>query len=80
MKGHVPAPIARKASKATSDGVIYIGSTDPAMEEALHALEGHVHPPDALRIRAFPFSNEVFEFIREPRTGSPYEWRIATHS
>lgn len=65
MKAHVPAPIARKASKATSDGVIYIGSTDPAMEEALHALEGHGIHLDALRIRAFPFSNEVFEFIRD---------------
>ena len=65
MKAHVPAPIARKASKATSNGVIYIGSTDPAMEEALHALEGHGIHLDALRIHAFPFSNEVFEFIRD---------------
>ena len=65
MKAHVPAPIARKASKATTDGVIYMGSTDPAMEEALHALEGHGIHLDALRIRAFPFSNEVFEFIRD---------------
>jgi 2-oxoglutarate ferredoxin oxidoreductase subunit alpha len=64
MKSHVPAPIVKKAKKRTPDGVIYMGSTDPAMEEALHALESHGIHLDAMRVRAFPFSNEVFEFIR----------------
>jgi 2-oxoglutarate ferredoxin oxidoreductase subunit alpha len=65
MKSHVPAPITKKAAKRTPDGVIYIGSTDPAMEEALHALEGHGIHLDAMRIRSFPFCAEVFEFIRD---------------
>jgi 2-oxoglutarate ferredoxin oxidoreductase subunit alpha len=65
MKSHVPAPIIKKAKKRTPDGVIYMGSTDPAMEEALAALEGHGISLDAMRVRSFPFSNEVFEFIRE---------------
>jgi 2-oxoglutarate ferredoxin oxidoreductase subunit alpha len=60
----VPAPIRKDAKRRTPDGVIYIGSTDPAMEEALCALEGHGIHLDALRIRAFPFRDEVFEFIR----------------
>ena len=65
MKSHVPGPIVKKASRHTPDGVIYFGSTDPAMEEALHTLEGHGIHLDAMRIRAFPFSHEVFEFIQE---------------
>ena len=65
MKSHVPAPIVKKAAKRTPDGVIYIGSTDPAMEEALHALGKSGIHLDAMRIRAFPFSDDVFEFIRD---------------
>ncbi len=65
MKSFVPAPMRRDAQKVTPDGVIYMGSTDPAMEEALHALEGHGIHLDALRVRGFPFSDEVFAFIRE---------------
>jgi 2-oxoglutarate ferredoxin oxidoreductase subunit alpha len=65
MKSHVPAPVVKKAKKRTPDGVIFMGSTDPAMEEALAALEGHGIHLDAMRIRAFPFCNEVFEFIRD---------------
>ncbi len=65
MKAHVPAPIVKKAKKRTPDGVIYFGSTDPAMDEALHALEQNGVHLDALRVRAFPFCDAVFEFIRE---------------
>jgi 2-oxoglutarate/2-oxoacid ferredoxin oxidoreductase subunit alpha len=65
MKSHVPAPITKRASRRTPDGVIYMGSTDPAMEEALHALEARGVYLDAMRIRSFPFSDEVFEFIRD---------------
>lgn len=64
MKAHVPAPVRRDAKRRTPDGVIYIGSTDPAMEEALSALEAQGIHLDALRLRAFPFCDEVFEFIR----------------
>jgi len=64
MKSHLPAPIRRDAKRRTPDGVIYFGSTDPAMAEALAALEGVGVHLDALRVRAFPFNDEVFEFIR----------------
>jgi len=59
----VPAPVVRKASRKTRLGVIYFGSTSPAMTEALDALtEAGIHI-DALRLRAFPFSPGVEEFI-----------------
>jgi 2-oxoglutarate ferredoxin oxidoreductase subunit alpha len=64
MKSHVPAPLRRNAKKRTPDGIIYIGSTDPAMDEALAALEADGVHLDAMRLRAFPFCDEVFEFIR----------------
>ena len=63
MKSHMPAPILRKADRRTPDGVIYIGSTGPAMKEAHHTLDKMGIHLDSLRIRAFPFSDEVFEFI-----------------
>lgn len=59
----VPAPIRRAAKKQTGYGVIYYGSTSPAMDEALAGLEQRGLHLDALRVRAFPFPPEVFEFI-----------------
>ncbi len=64
MKAHMPGPIRHNAKRRTPDGVIYMGSTDPAMAEALVALENEGVHLDALRVRAFPFADEVFEFIR----------------
>jgi 2-oxoglutarate ferredoxin oxidoreductase subunit alpha len=53
----------RKAAQATRLGVIHFGSTAPAMEEAIDALEqGGIHL-DTLRVRAFPFADAVAEFI-----------------
>jgi 2-oxoglutarate ferredoxin oxidoreductase subunit alpha len=62
-KALIPAPVARKAKRKTTDGVIYFGSSTPSMHEALEALEGRGHYLDALRVRGFPFSDEVYEFV-----------------
>jgi 2-oxoglutarate ferredoxin oxidoreductase subunit alpha len=59
----VPAPVLTRASQPTREGVIYYGSTGPAMHEALGLFEGQGRRLDALRIRAFPFSSEVDEFL-----------------
>lgn len=59
----VPGPIVRPAKQKTRIGAIYFGSTTPAMHEALEALEAAGHHIDAMRIRAFPFSQEVYDFI-----------------
>jgi len=59
----VPAPALRAAARPTSLGVIYFGSTSPAMTEALDVLAHENLHLDALRLRAFPFAASVREFI-----------------
>jgi len=59
----VPQPVPRAADKKTRYGVIYFGSTSPAMDEALHTLAAADIHLDALRLRAFPFPASVLEFI-----------------
>ncbi|MCL2871653.1 MAG: 2-oxoacid:acceptor oxidoreductase subunit alpha [Betaproteobacteria bacterium] len=59
----VPPPIFRAAAKKTSYGAIYYGSTSPAMDEAVAALEQDGQYVDTLRVCAFPFANSVADFI-----------------
>jgi 2-oxoglutarate ferredoxin oxidoreductase subunit alpha len=61
----VPQPVLRPAGRKTRLGVIYFGSTSPAMNEALDVLsEASIHL-DALRLRAFPFPAIVAQFLAE---------------
>jgi 2-oxoglutarate ferredoxin oxidoreductase subunit alpha len=62
-KNLVPQPVLQEASKTTRFGVIYYGSTSPAMSEAFASFEANGHHVDTLRIRAFPFSDAVSDFI-----------------
>lgn len=59
----VPQPVVQVAATPTRLGVIYFGSTSPAMQEALHALATQGVHVDAMRLRAFPFPDSVREFI-----------------
>jgi 2-oxoglutarate ferredoxin oxidoreductase subunit alpha len=59
----VPAPVQSTAHRAARFGVIYYGSTAPAVEEALDSLQDHGAVLDSLRLRAFPFQDEVANFI-----------------
>ena len=59
----VPQPIVRAAKKKTAFGVIYYGSTTPAMREALDVLEADGVHLDAMRVQAFPFPQSVDDFI-----------------
>lgn len=61
--GLVPPPVLRRAPVETPLGVIYFGSTSPAMQEALEVLAAEGVHLDALRLRAFPFGDGVAEFI-----------------
>jgi 2-oxoglutarate ferredoxin oxidoreductase subunit alpha len=61
----VPQPIFRKATEPTKLGVIYYGSTTPAMREALDVLERNGDHLDAMRLCAFPFPDSVRKFIAE---------------
>ena len=46
-----------------SAGILYIGTTAEVMPEALDALAAQGLDVDALRVRAFPFSERVYDFI-----------------
>ena len=62
-KALVPQPIARAAARSTRFGVLYFGSTSPAMQEAFDLLRDQGVHVDLLRLRAFPFSAAVDQFI-----------------
>jgi len=59
----VPQPVPRPAARKTALGVIYFGSTSPAMDEALQALAEAGILLDGLRLRAFPFPASVRDFV-----------------
>jgi 2-oxoglutarate ferredoxin oxidoreductase subunit alpha len=63
-KGLVPRPVRREAGKPTRYGVIYFGSTSPAMNEAHEMLAASGIALDLLRVRAFPFHQDVADFIQ----------------
>ena len=46
-----------------SAGILYIGTTAEVMPEALDALAAQGIELDALRVRAFPFTERVYQFI-----------------
>ena len=62
-KDLVPAPVERRGQVDASIGIIYYGSTAPAMDEAFELLSSAGIDVDGLRIRAFPFADSVDAFI-----------------
>lgn len=64
-KSMLPAPVVRLARRPTRQGILYFGSTSPAMTEALDRLESNNASVNAMRIRAFPFHDEVMQFIAD---------------
>ena len=62
-KSLVPAPVLEQSRRKTPLGVIFYGSTSAAMHEAAELLEREGVALDLLRVRAFPFSREVSDFI-----------------
>jgi 2-oxoglutarate ferredoxin oxidoreductase subunit alpha len=61
----VPQPVVKLAQRKTRLGVIYFGSTSPAMKEALDVLDKQGVQVDAMRLRAFPFPESVARFIAD---------------
>ena len=61
----LPKPVFKQDTNASSIGLIYFGSTEAAMQESLDQLSISGFPIDAMRIRSFPFSAEVWEFIHQ---------------
>ena len=62
-KGLVPQPVVTQAPVPARHGVIFYGSTSPAMAEAIEHLRGEGVELDTLRVRAFPFPGSVRDFI-----------------
>ncbi len=67
-KALVPQPVLRLSATGSDIGVIYFGSTSPAMAEALESLQADGTGIDQLRVRAFPFPDVVAQFIAAHRT------------
>ncbi len=64
-KDLVPRPLQANAGKPTKYGVIYYGSTSPAMDEAIHMIEARGQSLNRLRVRAFPFHSSVTSFVAD---------------
>jgi len=62
---HVPSPVFGQTSNKSSMGVIYFGSTEVAMQEALDILNEQTIKLDTMRLRSFPFNLSVWEFIED---------------
>jgi 2-oxoglutarate ferredoxin oxidoreductase subunit alpha len=59
----VPKPVLSASKEPARFGAIYYGSTSPAMAEALEELARQGIYVNALRIRSFPFQDEIFDFV-----------------
>jgi 2-oxoglutarate ferredoxin oxidoreductase subunit alpha len=64
-KSYLPRPEIRRCGHATPHGVIYFGSSSAAMTESVDQLAKAGVAVDSLRIRAFPFHDEIADFIAE---------------
>jgi 2-oxoglutarate/2-oxoacid ferredoxin oxidoreductase subunit alpha len=64
-KDLIPRPLQANAEKPTKYGVIYYGSTSPAMDEAIGMIEARGQALDRLRVRAFPFHSSVTSFLAD---------------
>src|SRR6266513_1478244 len=60
----VPKPVLTPSKEPARFGCVYYGSTSPAMHEALEALAEKGIFVNALRVRAFPFQDEIFDFVQ----------------
>jgi 2-oxoglutarate ferredoxin oxidoreductase subunit alpha len=59
----MPKPLLKPAAKPARFGAIYYGSTSPAMAEAMDVLSLRGIHVNALRVRGFPFQDEIADFV-----------------
>ncbi|MEZ5570026.1 MAG: 2-oxoacid:acceptor oxidoreductase subunit alpha [Halioglobus sp.] len=65
---YVPAPVEHDCGHSTDEGVIYYGTSEESSREALdHLAQDGIHM-NAMRIRSFPFNDDVKAFIER------HEW------
>ena len=63
-KQYVPKPILTASPEPARFGCIFYGSTSAAMHESLEELRQRDIWINALRVRAFPFQDEIFDFVQ----------------
>ncbi len=63
IKHYVPRPEIIPCGKPTDMAVLYFGTTEASAREAVDRLAGDGIDLDAMRVRAFPFNQEVEDFI-----------------
>src|SRR5690606_4604764 len=62
-KNLVPQPEYYQDHNQSREGIIFYGTTTYAALEAMDILASEGKPIDAMRLKAFPFQDEVREFI-----------------
>jgi 2-oxoglutarate ferredoxin oxidoreductase subunit alpha len=60
---YVPAPLTVDCGRATDTGVLYFGTSEESSREALDRLAAEGIYINAMRVRAFPFNDEVRQYI-----------------
>ena len=60
----VPKPVLVPSASPARFGAIFYGSTSPPMHEALEALAEKGIFINALRVRGFPFGEELYDFVQ----------------
>jgi 2-oxoglutarate/2-oxoacid ferredoxin oxidoreductase subunit alpha len=60
---YVPAPITVNCGRETDTGVLYFGTSEESSREALDRLAAEGIYLNAMRVRAFPFNDEVRQYI-----------------
>ena len=63
IKDYVPGPDIRLCGEDTSDAVLFFGTSEESSLEAVSYLAEEGILMDAMRIRSFPFNQEVEDFI-----------------
>ena len=61
----VPQPVFGQKEQSSTLGLVYFGTTDIAIPETMSLLKEKEIRLDTMRIRAFPFCNEVEKFIND---------------
>lgn len=62
-KSIIPAPHIYQPSNQSKDGILFFGSTMLAAEEAIDIMKSEGTTIDAIRLKAFPFNDDVKNFI-----------------
>ncbi|MBL7933186.1 MAG: 2-oxoacid:acceptor oxidoreductase subunit alpha [Bacteroidia bacterium] len=63
-KKYVPEPEVYQERNHSETGVLFFGTSQYSVEEAMDMLRERNIVMDAMRIRSFPFNNEVEEFVK----------------